>query len=124
MPGIAPARKHARWFSLTALFAYLGVLTLLAFGHHCVPAGMTSAQGDCSARAITPHAQILGAEVASAAHDLCLACALTEQTNAAASTAAGTAAPEVSPPDLSPAPELHVRATPFPSTSPRGPPHS
>lgn len=123
MPGIAPARKNARWISLAALFAYLGVLVLLAFGHRCAPAGGMDAQRNCAAGS-DYHGPSVQTASAVTAHDLCLACGLQQQTT--------SLAPPESEPTLVPrsAPAPAAAPTPAPRAShasrlpSRGPPHS
>ncbi|MGV3719815.1 MAG: hypothetical protein ACO1SX_02805 [Actinomycetota bacterium] len=123
MPGIAPARKNARWISLAALLAYLGVLTLVTFGDHCVAAVSLSPQGDCPAGAAS-HGPTVTVPSASAAEHACLACALVQQTASPGVLAASAAAPVIRPAIPSSIPTPFVRAADFPPTPPRGPPHA
>lgn len=122
MPNLSSLRGRVRSLSLVTLFAYLGVLVLIAFGHRCVSADPGAAQGECRKAASSPVVET--ARAMWTGEHSCPACAFIQQTTAIATPRASLHTPVLRVVRAELPPALHVpRSCPTPHTS-RGPPLS
>jgi hypothetical protein len=121
LPGLAPLRANARRYSLAVLLLYLGVLSILTFGHRCITPvpELAAAQSASTSHAVhTAHSEL------PATDNYCFAC---NWLRATTSTVPATASPVLTlirvRPDL---PVLRYHSLPGVVASPtsRGPPLS
>jgi hypothetical protein len=116
-------RARSRSFSLVALFAYIGVLTLLAFGHPCTEADGRGGQGECRSAGSAQHVPVVEHSSSGAGeHHACPACAFLQQAGSAIPVPAVTPALPAPVPTIGLPAVPHVRQASLVALPSRGPP--